>query len=99
MCAEEERDAFESYQYRQHPGCDLRRWADAYRSNIVEAAWQSWLAAKAHAAEMAKPTGRVSQGRMGDWWIEYDVYQCGGFLTAYDAMDWLTSNGYRVVSE
>lgn len=49
MNIDQEREAFEADQKVRHPGCDLRRWADAYRSNIVEAAFQSWLAAKEHA--------------------------------------------------
>jgi hypothetical protein len=97
MNIEEERKAFEIDQVKRHPSCDLRRWAEAYRSNIVEAAFQSWLAAKEHAAEMAKPTATVKQSIQTGWWVYYDVYQRGEFKSKEAAEKWLNDRGYRVI--
>lgn len=59
--------------------------------------FQGWLAAKAHAAERAKPTARVKESIATGWRIYYDVYQYGNFQTKEDAVAWLVNAGYRVI--
>lgn len=53
----------------------------------------------AHAAEMAKPTGRVKQSVSTGWWVYYDVYQYGGIESKEAAEKWLIDRGYRVIEE
>lgn len=56
-----------------------------------------WLAAKAHAAEMAKPTCEVYHLTTG-WAVDpicRDHYE--GFASKEEAIQWAKDNGYRVI--
>jgi hypothetical protein len=66
-----------------------------------------WCAAKAHAAEMAKPVARVSLSSVANW-IVYGLCSHGGtfngiigkdFTNKAAAVTWAKASGYRVVEE
>lgn len=54
MSIEEERKAFEVEQAKRYPGVCLQLVNGSYWNSYVESAFQGWLAAKAHAEEMAR---------------------------------------------
>lgn len=66
---------------------------------VVQRHFVTWLAAKEHATEMVKPTGRVKRSIQTGWWVYYDVYQYGGLESREAAEKWLTDRGYRVIEE
>lgn len=72
---------------------------DTFDAPGVQFFFEGWLAAKAHAEEMAKPVGRVKESISTGWWVYYDVYQYGGLESKNAAEKWLIDRGYRVVEE
>lgn len=95
----EERKAFEENTKAKYPGALLTRVkSGAYYNWHVDSAFNGWLDAKRHAAEMAKPTVRIvynivksaEQENFGD--ILFD-----GQFHKTSCVDWAHKNGYRVV--
>lgn len=93
MNIEEERKAFEAQEK-----CNTDMVNELY-SPGVQNRWVGWLAAKAHAAEMAKPVIRIHE-TMGYKWGLYlpshhralEVKQTRELAEA-----WAKDNGYRVI--
>lgn len=114
MDIEEERKAFECYYSRNHgtPLDVLRtlRLGETYSikaNDNVRRAWETWLVAKAHATEMAKPTVKIMlKAKTSD--TSYPFCLClyedktfNGVLEDFKdkgiARQWAEDNGYRVI--
>lgn len=104
MNIEEERKAFELI-LESEIGLSSRRLVSGdYQSFGAAIGFQSWLAAKAHAEEMAKPVVECWQAMSDEWRVVYpgthnDVFPDKRFATEAEATKRLELGGYRVVGE
>jgi len=104
MNIEEERKAFEAEVLKTMEPGFLRRWlvdgVEQYGLYECQYNFDIWLAAKTHAAEMAKPVATWYE-TMGDKF----ALVCSGdnerrlFESVAEAKVWAQANGYRVVDE
>ena len=81
-----------------------RRAFDKWRKECMESGdFPSWIAAKAHAEEMAKPTCVIFQTMVDTHTIKYfdqgRPIEERGFKTEAEAIKWAKNFGYRVVEE
>ena len=101
MDVEKERKAFETNQLKRYPGICLFRWPKVYRNQYVEATFQGWLAAKEHAAEMAKPIADIRKRKDHHQWAVYIptslTAEAFDFPHKQDAVAWAIERGYRVI--
>jgi hypothetical protein len=102
MNLEQERKAFEVFYEKEATSAysepDLGFKDGDYRCAIASRAFKVWLAAKAHAVEMAKPTCEVYHLTTG-WAVDpicREHYE--GFASKEKAIEWAVENGYRVVA-
>lgn len=88
MDIEEERKAFDIYEEEQ-----LKKdqwWMYGFD------AFEVWLAAKVHAAEMAKPV-RIASDYTDQWFAFQPSWKGPVFASESDAIQWAKDNGYRVI--
>lgn len=102
MNLEEERKAFEKAV--ENNSLNAKWFLTQYRGK--EAMFELWLAAKAHAAEEAKPTVKIvpSTGAQASYPYIVSLFEgeafngvLEDFRTETEARAWATANGYRVI--
>ena len=86
---EEERVAFEAW---------LKSSFDYNEYDDKEYLFPVWLAAKEHAAEMAKPTSRIEMRKEREWLVIGNFFTTV-FCTEKEAISHANANGYRVIEE
>lgn len=102
---EEERKAFEEHYKVAARGAydepDLYFKDGEFRCAVTQRSFNIWLAAKEHAAEMAKPTCIVFETMADTFTVQYfdngRPTQESGFKNEVVAIQWAKNNGYRVI--
>lgn len=102
MNIEKERKAFEENTKAKYPGASLARVkSGAYYNWHVDSAFNGWLDAKKHAAEMAKPIADVRKRKDHHQWAVYVptslTAEAFDFSHKQDAVAWAVERGYRVI--
>lgn len=107
MSIEEERKAFEEHYKVAARGAydepDLYFKDGEFRCAVTQRSFNTWLAAKAHAAEMAKPSCLVFETVADTFTVQYfdngRPIQERGFMNKDGAEVWARNMGYRVAEE
>lgn len=94
MNIEEERKAYEEW-FKDHS----KDWpfpSESIKCIARDNDWLVWLAAKEHAAEMAKPAARIEKDPYGHWWIKWAGHAEGKYESAEAATAEALKQGFRI---